>query len=182
MYIRYFATIFSALHVLFILAVEPIVEQRDPCEPNPCGQNALPPRRVGDECKCSCLPDMKGFPPNCRPECVINSDCPSDKACISRKCQDPCPGLCGVNAYCRVRNHIPICVCNRNYQGDPFSQCTQITSKFRAPGAYTGVFVRGGWRPFPHQNQLPCIHAKMYDYNFLLEWGVVAQYIKNWVN
>ena len=73
---------------------------------------------------------MIGSPPNCRPECVINSDCPSDKACISRKCQDPCPGLCGVNAYCRVRNHIPICVCNQGYEGDPFSRCTRITSKF----------------------------------------------------
>ena len=72
---------------------------------------------------------MIGSPPNCRPECVINVECPSDKACINRKCQDPCPGLCGVNAYCRVRNHIPICVCNRGFNGDPFSQCNRVTSK-----------------------------------------------------
>ena len=73
---------------------------------------------------------MTGSPPNCRPECYINSDCPSDKACISRKCQDPCPGLCGFNAYCRVRNHIPICVCDRGHIGDPFSQCYRVTSKY----------------------------------------------------
>ena len=72
---------------------------------------------------------MIGSPPNCRPECVVNSDCPSDKACINRKCQDPCPGLCGVNAYCNVRNHVPICICNQGYIGDPFSQCYRPTSK-----------------------------------------------------
>ena len=110
-----------------ILAVEPVYT--DPCDPNPCGPNSNPPRTIGDRCQCSCLPEMIGSPPNCRPECVVNSDCPSDKACINRKCQDPCPGLCGVNAYCRVRNHVPICVCNQGYIGDPFSSCYRPTSK-----------------------------------------------------
>lgn len=36
----------------------------------------------------------------CRPECVLSSDCPSDKACIRNKCKDPCPGVCGLNAEC----------------------------------------------------------------------------------
>ena len=112
-------------------ATEPVVAEVDPCVPNPCGPNSNPPRNIGDRCQCSCLSEMIGSPPNCRPECVINSDCSSDKACINRKCQDPCPGLCGVNAYCRVRNHIPICVCNKGYSGDPFSQCLKITSKIR---------------------------------------------------
>ena len=110
------------------LAIEPVIYD-DPCDPDPCGPNSNPPRVNGDRCDCSCLPEMIGSPPNCRPECVVNSDCPQDKACISRKCQDPCPGLCGVNAYCRVRSHIPICVCNQGYQGDPFSQCYRVTSK-----------------------------------------------------
>ncbi len=95
----------------------------DPCQPNPCGPNSNPPRTVGEQCQCSCLPTMIGSPPNCRPECVINSDCSPDKACINQKCQDPCPGLCGINAACRVRNHVPICVCNPGYTGDPFSSC-----------------------------------------------------------
>ena len=113
-----------------LLAIEPIVEEVDPCEPNPCGPNSNFPRVIGDRCECSCQPQMIGSPPNCRPECNVNSDCSSDRACINRKCQDPCPGLCGVNAYCRVRNHIPICVCNKGYSGDPFSQCQRVTSKF----------------------------------------------------
>ena len=113
----------------FFSAVEP-VEYIDPCDPNPCGPNSNPPQTIGERCECSCLPGMIGSPPNCRPECVVNSECPQDKACINQKCQDPCPGLCGINAYCRVRNHAPICVCNQGYVGDPFSACQLPPSKF----------------------------------------------------
>ena len=74
---------------------------------------------------------MIGSPPNCRPECVVNADCPIDKACINRKCQDPCPGLCGVNAKCDVRNHVPICICIPGYIGDPFSQCYRPSSELK---------------------------------------------------
>ena len=112
-----------------ILAIAPVVFE-DPCDPNPCGLNSRQ-RQIGDRCDCSCLPDFIGSPPNCRSECTINPDCPSEKACITRRCQDPCPGLCGINAKCRVRNHIPICVCNPGYIGDPFSQCHFQTSKIK---------------------------------------------------
>ena len=115
-------------YIFFSTAVPVIVEQ-DPCVPNPCGPNSNPPRKIGDRCHCTCRAEMIGSPPNCRPECVVNSDCPQDKACISRKCQDPCPGLCGINAFCRVRNHVPICVCNAGFIGDPFSQCVRPTSE-----------------------------------------------------
>ena len=115
---------------LLLLAIEPVVVD-DPCNPNPCGPNSNPPRNVGDRCQCTCLPGMIGSPPNCRPECTINADCPIDKACINRKCQDPCPGLCGVNAKCDVRNHVPICICIPGYIGDPFSQCYRPSSKCR---------------------------------------------------
>ena len=108
-------------------AIEPI--EVDPCEPNPCGSFSLPPRVVGDRCVCNCEPHMIGTPPNCRPECVVNSECPQESACITQRCQDPCPGLCGINAYCRVRNHVPICACNQGYEGDPFSRCNRITSE-----------------------------------------------------
>ena len=111
----------------YILVV-PVVVEDDPCVPNPCGDYSRPPQRNGNRCDCSCLPGMTGNPPNCRPECVINPDCPSDKACQNQKCIDPCPGTCGINAQCRVRNHIPICSCNRNYYGDPFSVCNPTTT------------------------------------------------------
>jgi hypothetical protein len=63
------------------------------------------------------------MPPSCRPECVTSSECPQDKACVREKCIDPCPGTCGSNARCQVRNHNPICSCAPGYTGDPFVQC-----------------------------------------------------------
>ena len=109
------------------VAVEPVVA--DPCDPNPCGPNSNPPRARGTRCDCSCQPTMIGSPPNCRPECQVNSDCRSSQACIGNRCIDPCPGLCGDNAACRVTNHVPICVCQPGYFGDPFVQCRLITSE-----------------------------------------------------
>ena len=76
---------------------------------------------------------MIGNPPNCRPECILNQDCPQDMACVQQKCVDPCPGLCGINAYCSVRNHIPICICNQGYVGNPFASCQRPTTTQRPP-------------------------------------------------
>lgn len=104
-------------------------EPLNPCIPSPCGPNS--------ECKiksnrpvCSCLPNYFGSPPNCRPECIINSECPLTKACINQKCVDPCPGSCGYNAECQVINHVPICHCLNGFTGDPFTGCQQGTSNF----------------------------------------------------
>ena len=71
------------------------------------------------------VPDIIDAPPNCRPECIINSDCPQELACSSRKY----PGIRGINANYRVRNHIPIRVCNQDYTGDPFFLYRLLTSK-----------------------------------------------------
>lgn len=99
-------------------------EPINPCQPSPCGPNAEC-RPVGDSPSCSCLQGFIGSPPNCRPECVSNSECAYNLACIRQKCQDPCPNACGQNAECRVVNHAPMCVCLPGYNGDPFSQCIQ---------------------------------------------------------
>ena len=114
--------------MLHVSAIEPVIEE-DPCVPNPCGAYSNPPRRNGDRCDCSCQTGMIGSPPNCHPECIFNNDCPTELACKNQRCVDPCPGLCGIHATCRVRSHIPICVCDTGYQGDPFTQCRRITSK-----------------------------------------------------
>lgn len=95
---------------------------RDPCVPSPCGQYAIC-RMTNEQPTCSCLPSYTGSPPNCRPECVINSDCASNRACINEKCRDPCPGSCGVYAVCNVLNHTPVCTCPVGYTGDPFINC-----------------------------------------------------------
>lgn len=96
---------------------------RDPCNPSPCGANAQC-RNINGGPSCSCLATYVGSPPNCRPECTINSECRSNQACIREKCRDPCPGSCGFNARCSVINHTPICVCPEGYIGDPFTSCS----------------------------------------------------------
>lgn len=73
---------------------------------------------------CKCIDDYYGNPyEGCRPECVLSSDCPTDKACINNKCKDPCPGVCGELAQCQPLNHVPTCTCLPGYIGDPFVTC-----------------------------------------------------------
>lgn len=100
----------------------------NPCYPSPCGPNSQC-RDVGGIPSCTCLSEFFGNPPNCRPECVINTDCSNDKACINSKCINPCSGSCGINTHCRVVNHVPMCTCIDGYEGDPFSQCNPKLGK-----------------------------------------------------
>lgn len=103
----------------------PIVNDivRDPCIPSPCGTFSEC-RDIGGVPSCSCLPTYRGSPPNCKPECTINAECPANMACIQQRCRDPCPGLCGIMAECSVINHVPICSCLPDYTGDPFIGCS----------------------------------------------------------
>lgn len=94
----------------------------DPCNPSPCGQNSIC-RVIEGHAVCSCQPGLIGSPPSCRPECVVSAECDLTKACLRNKCQDPCPGTCGLNAKCHVINHNPICSCPQEYTGDPFRHC-----------------------------------------------------------
>lgn len=57
------------------------------------------------------------------PECIINSDCTSNKACFNQKCRNPCQDSCGINAICNVFNHKAVCSCPQNYIGSPYIQC-----------------------------------------------------------
>lgn len=98
------------------------IEYINPCVPSPCGPYSQCNDNGGVP-SCSCLSQYIGSPPNCRPECVMNSECPSNKACISEHCRDPCPGSCGYNAECNVLNHTPMCTCPYGMVGDPFTSC-----------------------------------------------------------
>lgn len=113
----------SLYHITHNLLTKfPFSAEVRPCEPSPCGPNSV--CRVKDgQAICSCQIGYFGTPPTCRPECLVSSECSPDKACISQKCQDPCPGTCGIAARCQVRNHNPICTCPINYIGDPFVKC-----------------------------------------------------------
>lgn len=62
---------------------------------------------------------------NCRPQCILNSDCDNSKACINNKCVDVCLGICGMNARCEVVNHSPTCYCIENFVGNPYQKCSR---------------------------------------------------------
>lgn len=109
--------------------VQMIEEVRNPCVPSPCGANAVCKERNGAG-SCLCLPEYFGDPYiECRPECVLNSDCSMTKACVNNKCKNPCPGVCGVNAQCQVVNHSPSCTCLPGYIGNPLSSCQQTPKR-----------------------------------------------------
>lgn len=115
----------------FPLKAETVPTPVNPCQPSPCGPNAQC-QVTNDSPSCSCMSEYIGTPPNCRPECISNSECPSQQACINRKCRDPCPGSCFALADCHVVNHVPTCSCRAGYTGDPFVQCTIKESKCRS--------------------------------------------------
>lgn len=95
---------------------------QDPCLRSPCGPNSQC-RNVNSQPVCSCLPNYIGSPPNCRPECVVSSECTEDRACINNRCADPCPNTCGIGAQCTTKYHNPICACPPGFTGDPFTRC-----------------------------------------------------------
>lgn len=111
----------------YLIAEQPVA---NPCNPSPCGVNTHC-RASGGNALCECLPGFHGNPDGsgCRPECVISSDCPRDKACVNTKCIDPCPGVCGYGAHCQVINHSPICSCPAPTVGHPFVECKEQPRK-----------------------------------------------------
>lgn len=107
-----------------LITYDVVQESTHPCQPSPCGPNAIC-KEQNKAGSCSCLQDYIGNPyEGCRPECVVNTDCAPNKACIRNKCQDPCPGTCAPLSNCVVVNHLPSCTCPIGYTGDPFHQCT----------------------------------------------------------
>jgi hypothetical protein len=73
----------------------------DPCIPTPCGPYANC-KNKNNVAACVCQENYIGAPPNCRPECITDSNCRNDKACIQQRCRDPCSGTCGDNAGCKL--------------------------------------------------------------------------------
>lgn len=139
-------------------AVEKPRPSGNPCIDNPCGPYSTC-KSIGDTAACSCLPNYIGRAPNCRPECSLSAECPSNLACINQKCSDPCVGACGAHTYCSVINHNSVCQCEPGYTGDPFSICTEIRKCKLLPlfvfTHLSSVFI---FEPLFHLfHQFPCI-------------------------
>lgn len=127
--LRKLARTFFTRHCLIlpfyvVLAYEQELEpEPSPCANFECGTNAICRERDGIAI-CQCTSNYAGNPYlACRPECVINPDCPSNLMCVRNKCVNPCAGVCGQNAECSVVNHQPMCTCLPGYSGDPFVSC-----------------------------------------------------------
>ena len=108
----------------------------DPCgAKNPCGLNAL--CRVSEHRPvCLCPEGYQGEPSKkcSKSVCSRDEDCEPDQHCSSDgACRIPClePGVCGVNAQCRVINRRPQCSCPPGYVGNAHVECKQGTQSFR---------------------------------------------------
>lgn len=130
---RLYCLLSTIVSVLCCHPVEPICEEPiNPCVPSPCGPNSVC-RVNNNRAICSCLPNYIGRAPNCRPECTIDSDCPTNLACVCDKCKDPCIGTCGPNAQCTVLYHRPHCSCLNGFTGDPFGGCQRDILRKKFP-------------------------------------------------
>lgn len=150
-----------------------------PCTPSPCGANAICKEQNGAG-SCTCLPDYFGNPyEGCRPECILNSDCPSFLSCVQNKCKDPCPGACAPNTDCAAINHMPSCTCRTGYTGNPFSFCSVITQARKSTidlyivllhlallqishDLRSGYFIRLAWfERFLKTHELPATYIRL---------------------
>lgn len=60
--------------------------------------------------------------------CESDSECPSEQACLNRRCNSPCiANPCAHTAECRVENHRRICECANGYVGNPYVDCDSET-------------------------------------------------------
>lgn len=122
---EYFSIKIVVNDIFFLIS--DIIQNIDPCNPSPCGPNAI----CSNNGVCSCLPEYHGDPYfSCRPECVLSSDCAPTQACARNKCVDPCRDMCGLNAECQVYNHVAVCSCPSGMSGNAFYECFNIKSKY----------------------------------------------------
>ena len=102
----------------------------------PCGGNALC-QGINHQYVCTCPVGLEGDPyVSCSSvECTDNSDCPPDKACVNKFCQDPCAieNPCTNSAECSVIGHEPNCKCPAGQEGDRGNSCKIGTSGQKKP-------------------------------------------------
>ncbi|KAG8306562.1 hypothetical protein J6590_044542 [Homalodisca vitripennis] len=98
----------------------------DACK-DACGPNSIC-KGIKHRPICSCISGYFWKPLiGCQiKNCTMNSDCPEEKACINKHCEDPCKDACGLNTICKVTKHRPICSCSPEHVWDPLIGCQEI--------------------------------------------------------
>lgn len=114
----------SAIIILIFTAKDNNNTSTTPSNPRDCEKHANCTISDTNKPISSCPEGFQGSPSNCKPECMRNSDCNLEQACLNYKCENPCTGVCGLNARCHVINHRPVCACSDGYTGDPFTTCS----------------------------------------------------------
>jgi hypothetical protein len=110
---------------LFLEQSSQATENTNPCIPSPCSPN-FHCRFENNHLVCSCLQNYVGRAPNCRPECTINAECPSNLTCQGEGCKDPCRGTYGPHMTCVAVKNALMCLCLIGYTDDPFAGCSNI--------------------------------------------------------
>ncbi|KAK0172482.1 hypothetical protein PV328_005793 [Microctonus aethiopoides] len=68
-----------------------------------------------------------------------DTECLNSEKCIGKRCMDPCPGLCGIDAICKVIKHTMTCSCFKCYEGNPYIRCTPYLGLKRWMCKYFGI-------------------------------------------
>ena len=139
--------------MFFTLIETPI----NPCNPNPCGENAICNKHPNRDhaATCACIKGYFGDPfSSCRPECTQNSDCPTNRVCRNQKCVNPCSGFCGINMICSVSNHVPSCDCLQGYERNPKCRDTNCTVSCKLSKIF--LLVRCSWHDFTNSSIAKC--------------------------
>lgn len=123
-----------------VVLPQPPAPPHDPCLPNPCGANALC-HQQGYQHQCKCVAGYFGNPDlGCGPECILDTDCNRELACVNQKCVDPCPEACASMAQCSVINHEARCFCPPGLTGDPRKHCARVPIAVYPTRKYHVVF------------------------------------------
>lgn len=110
---------------------------------------------------CECPPGLSGDPRN---SCVLlgcrsDTECPTDKACINNKCENPCDktASCAINEICQVYNHRPECACPPGMIGDFEKGCREYDDRCQYDGdCATQTACIGGECVNPCNATQPC--------------------------
>lgn len=74
-------------------------------------------------------------------DCRADADCPPDRACINKRCEDPCAieNPCHDTSECKVLNHIADCTCPPGFKGSRGTACAK--GKFNCFSSYFGFLM-----------------------------------------
>lgn len=122
---------------------------RKVCDSDSCAETAICEGRAHQPV-CSCRPGTSGNPyvecsayRDVQPECRVDADCPSQFACINKRCENPCSksNVCTPEQTCTVLDSLPlrtvICRCPVDMITDSTGRCVPIARE--QPGCQLDV-------------------------------------------